>query len=104
MAQTLRELDEAREWMVTLGRKTAAEKVASFLLLIATHLDPKAEGDSRRFDLPLSRADIADFLGLTIETVSRQLSRLKTDGIVSIVANRHIEVPRLSKLRACCGS
>jgi CRP/FNR family transcriptional regulator len=104
MAQTLRELDEAREWMVTLGRKTAAEKVASFLLLIASHLDPEAEGDSRRFDLPLSRADIADFLGLTIETVSRQLSRLKADGIISIVANRHIEVPRLSKLKACCGS
>jgi CRP/FNR family transcriptional regulator len=104
MAQTLRELDEAREWMVTLGRKTAAEKVASFLLLIATHLDPEAEGDSRRFDLPLSRADIADFLGLTIETVSRQLSRLKSDGIISIVANRHIEVPRLSKLKASCGS
>jgi CRP/FNR family transcriptional regulator len=104
MAQTLRELDEAREWMVTLGRKTAAEKVASFLLLIATHLDPEAEGDSRRFDLPLSRADIADFLGLTIETVSRQLSRLKADGIISIAANRHIEVPRLSGLKACCGS
>jgi CRP/FNR family transcriptional regulator len=68
MQQTLRELDEARDWMVTLGRKTASEKVASFLYLIATHLDP-ASGSRRAFDLPLTRADIADFLGLTIETV-----------------------------------
>jgi CRP/FNR family transcriptional regulator len=104
MSQTMRELDEARDWMVTLGRKTAAEKVASFLLLIATHLDPEARGEDRCFDLPLSRADIADFLGLTIETVSRQMSKLKADGIISIVANRHIEVPRLAKLKACCGS
>jgi CRP/FNR family transcriptional regulator len=90
--------------MVTLGRKTAAEKVASFLLLIATHLDPETVGEKRRFELPLSRADIADFLGLTVETVSRQLSKLRTDGVISIVANRHIEVPKLSKLKACCGS
>ena len=104
MSQTLRELDEARDWMVTLGRKTAAEKVASFLLLIATHLDPEAVGEKRKFDLPLSRADIADFLGLTIETVSRQMSKLKADGVISIVANRHIEVPKVSRLKACCGS
>jgi CRP/FNR family transcriptional regulator len=104
MEQTMRELDEARDWMVTLGRKTAAEKVASFLFLIATHLDPEATGENRRFDLPLSRADIADFLGLTIETVSRQMSKLKSEGVISIVANRHIEVAKLSKLKACCGS
>ncbi|CDM58477.1 Regulatory protein hlyX [Rhizobium favelukesii] len=104
MTQTLRELDEARDWMVTLGRKTAAEKVASFLLLIATHLDPEATGDRRQFDLPLSRADIADFLGLTIETVSRQMSKLKAEGMIGIVANRHINVPKLSKLKAFCGS
>ena len=104
MAQTLRELGEARDWMVTLGRKTAAEKVASFLFLIATHLDPEAVGERRQFDLPLSRADIADFLGLTIETVSRQMSRLKADGVISIIANRNIRVPKLSKLKACCGS
>ncbi|PZO82038.1 MAG: transcriptional regulator [Mesorhizobium amorphae] len=104
MQQTLRELDEARDWMLTLGRKTAAEKVASFLLLIATHLDPEAEdGDAARFDLPLTRADIADFLGLTIETVSRQLSKLRADGVILITANRHVEVPSLPRLRTRCG-
>jgi CRP/FNR family transcriptional regulator, anaerobic regulatory protein len=103
MEQSLRELDEARDWMVTLGRKTAAEKVASLLLLIATHLDPDATTDRRVFDLPMSRLDIADYLGLTIETVSRQLSKLKSAGIITITANRHIEVPSLARLRSRCG-
>lgn len=103
MDQSLRELDEARDWMVTLGRKTAAEKVASLLLLIATHLDPDAGSERRVFDLPVSRLDIADYLGLTIETVSRQLSKLKTENIISITANRHIEILNLARLRSRAG-
>jgi CRP/FNR family transcriptional regulator len=101
MLQTLRELDEARDWMVTLGRKTAAEKVASFLYLIASHIDPK--GEVTTFDLPLSRAGIGDFLGLTIETVSRQMSRLKADGVIEIENYRHVSVPDLARLRVRCG-
>lgn len=103
MQQTLRELDEAREWMVTLGRKTASEKVASFLYLIATQLDPTATGGRRVFDLPLTRADIADFLGLTIETVSRQLSKLRAERVVNITGVRHVEIPELAALKARCG-
>lgn len=106
MEQTLRELDEARGWMVTLGRKTAAEKVASFLYLIATHIDPlneKTASQATEFDLPLSRADIADFLGLTIETVSRQMTKLRTAGVITIIANRHIVVPDLLRLKGRCG-
>ena len=63
MLQTLRELDEARDWMVTLGRKTAQEKVASFLYLIASHIDPTNGEPCTSFDLPLSRADIGGFSG-----------------------------------------
>jgi CRP/FNR family transcriptional regulator len=103
MLQALRELDEARDWMVTLGRKTAAEKVASFLYLIATHIDPEKDDGAASFDLPLSRADIADFLGLTIETVSRQMSKLKADKIIEIVNYRNITVPDLAQLRLRCG-
>lgn len=103
MLQALRELDEARDWMVTLGRKTAAEKVASFLYLIATHIDPEEGEASTTFDLPLSRADIADFLGLTIETVSRQMSKLKAEKIIEIVNYRHVTVPDLAQLRLRCG-
>lgn len=107
LQQTLRELDEARDWMVTLGRKTAAEKVASFLYLIATHIDPNIADDDEdaaaHFDLPLTRADIGDFLGLTIETVSRQMTKLRQDGVIAITANRHIDVPDLSRLKGRCG-
>lgn len=105
LEQTLNELDEARQWMVTLGRKTAAEKVASFLWLIATHINPEADKHAGRssFDLPLSRADIADFLGLTIETVSRQMTKLRKDGVIVIENNRHVIVHDIGRLeqRAC---
>jgi CRP/FNR family transcriptional regulator len=103
--QTLKELDEARDWMVTLGRKTAPEKIASFLLLIARNIDPSADPnrDTAAFDLPLTRADIADFLGLTIETVSRQLTKLRAEGIIRIENNRHVTVESLAKLEARTG-
>lgn len=106
LEQTLKELDEAREWMVTLGRKTASEKIASFLLLIASHIDPESEDCDGpiSFDLPLTRADIADFLGLTIETVSRQLTKLRKDGVIVIENNRHITVPDIARLEMHSGS
>ncbi|QLF70601.1 Crp/Fnr family transcriptional regulator [Peteryoungia desertarenae] len=100
--QSLKELDEARDWMLTLGRKTAQEKVASFLYLILSHIDPESDHRST-FDLPLSRADIADFLGLTIETVSRQMTKLRKDGIIIIENNRHVIVPDSDRLREAAG-
>ena len=105
LRQTLRELDEARDWMVTLGRKTAGEKVASFLLLIVRNIDPTAvpDGGTTSFDLPLTRADIADFLGLTIETVSRQLTKLRTEGVIRIENNRHVAVDDITRLEARSG-
>lgn len=104
--QALDELDQAREWIVTLGRKTAGEKIASFLLMIARNIDPSAdpERDSANFELPLTRADIADFLGLTIETVSRQLTRLRADKVISIENNRNVVVPSLARLEARAGN
>ncbi|AJY47021.1 Crp/Fnr family transcriptional regulator [Martelella endophytica] len=101
--QSLKELDEARDWMLTLGRKTAREKVASFLYMIATHIDPLAD-DGSAFDLPLSRADIADFLGLTIETVSRQMTKLRNDKIIHVENNRHVTVPDIERLNEAAGN
>lgn len=101
--QSLKELDEARDWMLTLGRKSAREKVASFLYLIATHIDPLAD-DGCTFDLPLSRADIADFLGLTIETVSRQMTKLRNEKIIIVENNRHVSVPDIDRLNAAAGN
>jgi CRP/FNR family transcriptional regulator, anaerobic regulatory protein len=98
--QASRELQEAHDWMLTLGRKTATEKVAAFLHFVATRINPEsAEATSPLLiDLPLNRSDIADFLGLTIETVSRQITKLRTAGVIVVVNNRTIEIPDVQKL------
>lgn len=101
----LDELDAARDWMLLLGRKTAAEKVASLLLMIAkhsldlgcSHSEPDP-ADRVRFELPLSRSEIADYLGLTIETVSRQLSRFKAQKLITLEGPRMVIVPSLYQL------
>ncbi|MBS0270111.1 MAG: Crp/Fnr family transcriptional regulator [Proteobacteria bacterium] len=94
---TLDELDAAREWMLLLGRKSAEEKVASFILMVSKRID--AVGcqsgqvqEPAKFELPISRAEIADFLGLTIETVSRQFSRLKAKKIIGLDGARTVVV------------
>lgn len=102
LQQTLNQLDDAREWMLTLGRKTASEKVASFLYMIAVQIDPEHNADLQgrsEFDLPLTRGDIADFLGLTIETVSRQMTRLRKNGVIELDGSRHVIVPDLQSLQ-----
>ena len=106
LEKTLLELDEARDWMLALGRKTASEKVASFVFMIARHIDPETvreDGDAIYFDLPISRRDIADFLGLTIETVSRQLTKLRKAGLVEIDHNRHFVIPDITRLADVTG-
>ncbi len=102
--QSLRELDEARNWMMTLGRKSASEKVASFLYLIGVNIDPEKNITMGpvSFQIPLKRADIADFLGLTIETVSRQLTKLRKSGIISIANNRSVVIPDMRALHRAC--
>jgi CRP/FNR family transcriptional regulator len=96
LEMTLDELDAAREWMLLLGRKTAREKIASFLA-IAGRRDAALHGAVRQreltFDLPLTREAMADYLGLTLETVSRQVSALKRDGIIVLQGKRTIHVP-----------
>ena len=92
--------------MVTLGQKTAAEKVASLLYLIAGHIVPSTAAgprDAVAFDLPLSRIDIAEFLGLTIETVSRQITKLRRAAVIVVTNGRQIAVPDLERLKGLCG-
>jgi CRP/FNR family transcriptional regulator, anaerobic regulatory protein len=95
LRRTLDELDRARHWMMLLGRKSATEKVASFLLEMSERLSGQgcnADGSLNGFELPFGRQQIADILGLTIETTSRQLTRLKSDGLLSLPSRREIVI------------
>lgn len=107
--QTLDQLDEAREWMVLLGRKTAREKVAALLLLVARHADPggaaaAAGKGALTITLPLTRSEMADFLGLTIETVSRQLTALRKSDIIHLIGGRDVVIRHLARLESEAGA
>ncbi|MBY0321510.1 MAG: helix-turn-helix domain-containing protein [Reyranella sp.] len=80
MSATLRNLQRAQDHMLLLGRKTAQEKLATFLLDMAQRLS----NDAEHFDLPMQRSDIADHLGLTIETVSRTLTQFTRSGLIRL--------------------
>ena len=97
LQRTLDELDRTRRWMLLLGRKSASGKVASFLLEMAERLvEPGCKADfglpNRKLTLPFSRQQIADLLGLTIETVSRQFTRLKAEGIIELPSRREVVI------------
>ncbi len=79
-----RDLGEAREQMVLLGRRSAEEKVAIFLVRWRERL-ARIGPLAAITPLPMSRQDIADYLGLTIETVSRTFTKLERDGVIEIV-------------------
>ncbi len=101
LEMTLDELDAAREWMLLLGRKTAREKIASLLAILARRDAALKPVQTRRkivFDLPLTREAMADYLGLTLETVSRQISALKRDGVITLEGKRHVIVPDFDRL------
>lgn len=106
LEMTLDELDAARDWMLLLGRKTAQEKIASFLTILARRaaaLDNKAPGDGLGFELPLTREAVADYLGLTIETVSRQITALRKSGVIELTDARNIQVPNYTALLNASG-
>lgn len=108
LQRTLAELDRTRRWMLLLGRKSAGEKVASFLLEMSERLVQPGCVDApdmplRRFALPFSRQQVADVLGLTIETVSRQFTRLKADGIIDLPSRREVVILDRASLAAEAG-
>lgn len=80
----VRELGQAQDHMVLLGRRSAEEKVATFLVGWRDRLVQVA-GPSQTVSLPMSRQDIADYLGLTIETVSRTFTKFERDGVIEIM-------------------
>ncbi|MBS7705325.1 helix-turn-helix domain-containing protein [Chelatococcus asaccharovorans] len=99
LATIARELGRAQDQIVMLGRKTADERVASFILAMAERLGPSR----REIDLPMSRLDMADYLGLTIETVSRVLTRMQREGVISFRGRYHLTIERPRSLRDLSG-
>ncbi len=102
MEMALDELNAAREWMVLLGRKTAREKIATFLEMIVRRSTIPSHS-VKTYTLPLTREQIADFLGLTLETISRQLSAMKREGIVEFEGRRNFAINDLAALHQASG-
>ena len=93
LKRTMRSLNDARERMLSLGKRSAQERVAGFLLDLSARAEGNSTGEGMQVDVPVSRGDLADYLGLTIETVSRQLTRLKArDAIRLDRASRAVRV------------
>jgi CRP/FNR family transcriptional regulator len=102
LAMACDELSAAQDQMLLLGRKTAQERIASFLIAVAkrtAHDDVPA----REIELPMARVDIADFLGLTIETVSRVLTKLKSEGLIALPSPHHISLRQMAGLFRMAG-
>jgi CRP/FNR family transcriptional regulator len=96
------ELVAAQEQMLLLGRKTASERLASFLLM-RMRLGDAGGATGERLTLPMTRGDIADYLGLTIETVSRTLTRLRGDGMIEIPSINDVVIRRRAALEQLAG-
>lgn len=92
------ELASAREQMVLLGRKTAAERLASFLLFLRRK--QRRGSECVTIDLPMNRTDIADYLGLTKETISRVFTQLKTSQVIRLLADDQVLIRDLDRLTA----
>jgi CRP-like cAMP-binding protein len=95
-AVALRQLAAAQMQMVLLGRKTARERVASFLLDFANRTTIARQDFV--LDLPMSRYDVADHLGLTVETVSRVLTGMRRNGLIAMEDAQHIRIRDRARL------
>src|SRR5690606_8149708 len=84
-----------------LGRKSAREKIASFMVILARRHAVLLQAEPENgieIELPLTREAMADYLGLTLETVSRQISALKRDGVIQLKGKRQVAVPDFNRL------
>lgn len=103
LRRTLDDLDAAREWMFMIARKTAEERVASLLLMMARKMRGERDEETSldqemELDLPLSRTEIAECLGMRLETVSRQFAALKAQGIIATGRRRGLKFCDLAEL------
>ena len=99
--QVADELQETREWMLTLAQRDARQKVAGLLYRIVRRQSPSAGFAS--LELPLSRSEIGNYLGLTVETVSRQLTGLRRDGLITIARKTFVSIADMGSLATAAG-
>jgi len=95
------QLDAAQELITTLTKKSASEKIATFLIMLAER--QHCSGEEFDIRLPMSRLDIADYLGLSIETVSRRLTALKKQKIISLPDRNTVHICQFSVLKNMVG-
>lgn len=93
LPMALTSLTQAQQHLLVLGRQNSMERVAAFLLELC-----ERQGGLPHIELPMSRMDIADYLGLTIETVSRAFSKLKQSRVIKLCNSRHVEIVRMAAL------
>lgn len=103
------ELEKAQDWIMMLGRMSAEQRIAAFLLSVARPAPGKDAAPAplrgeTLIELPISRTEMADYLGLTIETVSRQIARLRERGVVTVGASRAMIIHRPELLEAALES
>lgn len=91
------DLIAAQEQMLLLGRKSATEKIATFLLNLSRDNEARGESGDRLF-LPMTRTDIGDYLGLTTETVSRVMNRFKDVGLIELRQHKYVHLLDLHRL------
>jgi len=94
-----RELAATRDLMLTTGQRSATERVVSFLLAFS-HRSQRNGQNPTEFELPMTRADIGDFLGLTIETVSRTFTKLKTLGLIELPQSNRVKLVDIDELES----
>lgn len=103
-ALATRDLERAQEHVLLLGRKTAQERVATFLLGLARTSACGIVGRAdQAMEIPMSRQDIADYLGLTIETVSRTLTQFEAMGLIALRTARNVALCDRAALRELNG-
>lgn len=93
----LQAVQRAQEHLTVVGRQTAVERIAGFLVDMA-----ERQGNLEHFDLPMSRLDIADYLGITIETVSRVFAKLRNSRLITLKTVRSVKINNMEALASLC--
>jgi len=98
LAMASHELAAAQDQMMLLGRKSARERVVSFILMLSSSAARRGRADDPVI-LPMSRSDIADYLGLTVETVSRTFTRLRKQEVIELLDEKRVRLSKRQALR-----